>query len=66
MRVFFNEIAFATTASEDNMGDTFQSTQAAQGHNPALIGKMPGLDPVIGTADITVHCHPTSIIHIEL
>jgi hypothetical protein len=66
VRVFFNEIAFATTASENNMGDTFQGTQAAQGHHSALAGNMPSLQPVIGTADITVHCHPISITQINL
>jgi len=61
MGKFGNEIAVAATAPEDNMGDTFQGTQPAQAHYPALIGDVPGLNLKIGTANITGNCehrHP--------
>jgi hypothetical protein len=66
VRIFFNKITLAATASENNMSNTSQSTQAAQGQHPALVRYMPGLHLVIGTADITVHNHPDSITQIKL
>jgi hypothetical protein len=66
VRIFFNKITLAAIASENNMSDAPQSTQAAQGYHPALVRNMPGLHLVIGTADITVHNLPDSITQINL
>jgi hypothetical protein len=51
--IFSDKIIFAAGAFENDMSDSPEGTQAAEGHHPAPIGNMSGLHLKIGPADIT-------------
>jgi hypothetical protein len=53
VRILGDEIISAAGAFENDMGHSPESTEAAEGHHPALISDMPGLNLIIGPANIT-------------
>jgi hypothetical protein len=60
MRIFGDKIISAAGTFEDDVRNRPESTQAAEGHHPALIGNVPGLHPKIRPADITAkQCAPS-------
>jgi hypothetical protein len=54
VRIFSDKIISAAGAFEDDMSDSPESTEAAEGHHLTLIGNVPGLHSKIRPADITV------------